>query len=289
MIDIIVPTYNRPKDIEKFVSEIKKQTFSDYRVLIIDDNGNVDIESLLPKNDYRFLYYRLPENKGQAYARNFAIQLSTAEVIIFLDDDAWFQSVTALEDFLNLITIFPADAWMFNVEEPGKKKLSERISTQQGGLLAEFIACACAFDRKTLNETGGFADFFHSYGEETEMVMKMFYFHKRMIFLPQIEVFHNYQPQTRSKSWRKRFLRNSMRNDVYIVLLHYPFYLIPLHVLGKYFSRLKFEFKNSKDKMRTFAQVSIGMFSFINKFIAIIKHRKALTLSQFRLWKSCRW
>ncbi len=32
MIDIIVPTYNRPDDIIKFVVEIQKQTYSDYHV-----------------------------------------------------------------------------------------------------------------------------------------------------------------------------------------------------------------------------------------------------------------
>ena len=70
MIDIIVPTYNRPKDIEKFIVEIKKQDFNEYHVIIVDDCGDLPIEHLIPKNDANFTYIRLEKNQGQAAANH---------------------------------------------------------------------------------------------------------------------------------------------------------------------------------------------------------------------------
>lgn len=43
--------------------------------------------------------------------------------------------------------------------------------------------------------------------------MRMISVKQKMIFLPEIKVFHNYIPAVRNKSWRERFLRNSMRNE----------------------------------------------------------------------------
>lgn len=49
MIDIIVPTYNRPNEIKKFVKEISKQNLLNFKVYIIDDYGEEDVEVSIPK------------------------------------------------------------------------------------------------------------------------------------------------------------------------------------------------------------------------------------------------
>ena len=147
MIDIIVPTYNRYNDLKKFISEIKKQTFKEFNVIIIDDYGEDKIVDLIPDNDIRFKYYRLEKNYGQAYARNYGVDKSLSKYLIFLDDDAWFINETALEDFVRFVENSTDDAWMFDLLEPEKKLLSERVKTKSGEQLGEFIACACGFKK----------------------------------------------------------------------------------------------------------------------------------------------
>ncbi len=289
MIDIIVPTYNRYDDVKKFISEIKKQTFENYRVVIIDDHGDVNIKELVPNNDPRFVLHRLDANKGQAFARNYAVDRSSAEYLIFLDDDAWFLSETALEDFYKFVNKNPNDAWMFDVIEPNKKPLSERVKTKTGEPLGEFIACACAFNRKSFVEIGGFLPYFHSYGEETEMVIRMLLRRQEMVFLPEIKVFHNYNASGRSSVWQNRFLINSIRNEVYIIILHYPFVLIPFHLCGKYILRLVFIIMKSDKKINSIIQTTKGFYSGIFNSRFFFKERKALNFSQFRYWLSIRW
>lgn len=166
MIDIIVPTYNRSEDIKKFVIEIQKQTFKTFNVFIIDDNSAESIKSLIPVDDLRFNYYKLDKNQGQAFARNFAVSISSSKYLFFLDDDAYFLDENALADFINKVKDDDSDGWMFDVIEPQKTPLSARINFNSGDLIGEFIACACAFKRQSFVETGGFLPYFHSYGEK---------------------------------------------------------------------------------------------------------------------------
>lgn len=289
MIDIIVPTYNRPDDIKKFVFEIQKQTYKNFNIFIIDDNSTDNIQELIPVEDLRFKYYKLDKNQGQAFARNFAVNKSTSRYLFFLDDDAYFLDENALANFINKVKDDDSDGWMFDVLEPQKKPLSTRINFNSGDSIGEFIACACAFKRQSFLESGGFLPYFHSYGEETEIVMRMILQNKKMSFLPEIKVYHNYLPTIRNRSWKQRFMRNSMRNDVYIILLHYPFYFIPFYFFGKFFSRLFFEFRHSENKFDSFFHTLKGLLEGLVGFIRIFHTRKALSYNQFLYWKKIRW
>lgn len=101
-IDIIVPTYNRLHDIQTFINKIESQDYDNYKVYIIDDCSDYDIQSIVPNND-KFIFVRLDENKGQAYARNYAVSISSGDILVFMDDDAYFLSNSALS---NLVMYF---------------------------------------------------------------------------------------------------------------------------------------------------------------------------------------
>jgi teichuronic acid biosynthesis glycosyltransferase TuaG len=71
---------------------IKKQTLTNFEVLIVDDcsfDGSADyIETILP--DKRFNLVRLEKNSGAAEARNVALKIAKGRYIAFLDsDDLW--------------------------------------------------------------------------------------------------------------------------------------------------------------------------------------------------------
>ena len=149
MIDIIVPTYNRPQDIEKFVFEIQKQSFKDFHVYIVDDCGQTPIEHLIPKDSGHFTYMRLPENKGQAYARNIAIERGNGDIIVSLDDDAWFEH----EDVLSLIPAYfqnypQLGCLMFDVRTPQDDYISKGHNISDGQLIGSHITCGCTYSRR---------------------------------------------------------------------------------------------------------------------------------------------
>lgn len=96
MISIVVPVYNAANYIEKTIEMVRKQTFSDWELLLIDD-GSKDrscevIEALLKQQpDSRIRLIKKGRNEGAAKARNTGLDAAKGRYIAFLDaDDVWF-------------------------------------------------------------------------------------------------------------------------------------------------------------------------------------------------------
>ena len=100
LFSIVMPAYNTATKIGKAISSIKKQTYSNWELIIVDDGSTDDtfqVASNLSIGDTRISVYK-QENKGPGTARNFAISKATGNYIAFLDSDDYWD-----RDFLLLI------------------------------------------------------------------------------------------------------------------------------------------------------------------------------------------
>lgn len=91
-VSIIVATYNRAHFIEETLLSIQKQTFSDWECLIVDDGGTDNTKEVIAEileKDRRFQFIKRPDSylKGLSGCRNYGLDLSKGEYIIFFDDD----------------------------------------------------------------------------------------------------------------------------------------------------------------------------------------------------------
>lgn len=88
-ISIIVPCFNAEKYIEKCISSIIQNTFSDFEIIIVDDgstdNSKGKILDFLNK-DFRIKYF-YQTNSGVSSARNTGIEKATGDYIVFIDSD----------------------------------------------------------------------------------------------------------------------------------------------------------------------------------------------------------
>lgn len=96
MVSIVLPTYRRPELIERAIATVFDQTFADWELLVIDDNGEGTSEQrrtaeVLQRNDdARVKYVVHPSNLGGGAARNTGIKRARGEFVAFIDDDdAW--------------------------------------------------------------------------------------------------------------------------------------------------------------------------------------------------------
>lgn len=87
-VDIIVPIYNLENHLKKALDSLVNQSFKDFRVILIDDGSTDASIDIIKKylNDDRFVLYQ-KENGGAASARNFGLEKSTSEYIMFFDGD----------------------------------------------------------------------------------------------------------------------------------------------------------------------------------------------------------
>lgn len=93
MVSIIIPAYNVEKYIIDTLDSVKKQVFTDWECIIVDDCSTDDTMAVIQnyvREDKRFAYIRLDKNSGAAIARNTAINCATGKYLAFLDgDDVW--------------------------------------------------------------------------------------------------------------------------------------------------------------------------------------------------------
>ncbi len=85
---IIIPTYNRPKDLENCLRSLLQQTQRVDELIIIDDGDleSVPLWEACREKGIRCLY-RKKDKPGLTASRNLGITLATMDILFFLDDD----------------------------------------------------------------------------------------------------------------------------------------------------------------------------------------------------------
>lgn len=92
-VSIVIPTYRRLELLERALKSVLRQTFVDFEVLVVDDNGidhpsQLAVEQMIKGiNDDRFRYLPNDDSLGGGAARNVGIQHAEGKYIAFLDDD----------------------------------------------------------------------------------------------------------------------------------------------------------------------------------------------------------
>ena len=90
-VSVILPTYNREKQLPGAVESVLKQTHGALELIIVDDastDGTADYINTL--EDKRVRYIRVEQNIGAAAARNIGINSAGYDLIAFEDsDDFW--------------------------------------------------------------------------------------------------------------------------------------------------------------------------------------------------------
>ena len=75
-IDIILPNYNSSQFINKTVQSILKQTYKNWKLIIVDDFSDAETKSKLKKISKikNIQVFFLNKNRGAGFCRNFAIK-----------------------------------------------------------------------------------------------------------------------------------------------------------------------------------------------------------------------
>ena len=113
-IAIIIITYNRPADMLALAMNIEKLSSKKELLeeVIIVNNYSTEsydiVTSFIQENPSTpFKYIESKENLGVSRGRNFAIEQSTAPILVLIDDDAEFQDVDVLECINNSVNENP--------------------------------------------------------------------------------------------------------------------------------------------------------------------------------------
>lgn len=85
--DLVVATVDRVGELERLLASLDGQTYRGFRVLLVDQNEDDRLESLLGDH---FDIVRLRAQRGLSRARNAALEHIHADLVAFPDDDCVF-------------------------------------------------------------------------------------------------------------------------------------------------------------------------------------------------------
>lgn len=122
LISVIVPVYNADGFLDRCISSILDQSFSDFEVIFVDDgstDSSIKTIGRFAHSDSRITLERHAENSGPGAARNTGIAKSRSTYLAFVDSDDHIDR--------NLLEILfaAADRGTFDIVESGCRAVDE--------------------------------------------------------------------------------------------------------------------------------------------------------------------
>lgn len=145
-ITVVIPCYNASGYLLECVTHLKKQTYSNFETIFIDDCSTDNtweiLKTIKDTTSLNVKVLRNDTNSGPGVSRNKGILCAQSEYITFCDSDDWFEP-SFLEKMLALIESTNSDIVFSGykvVDEKGK--ISERpISFKTGELTRKEVFC----------------------------------------------------------------------------------------------------------------------------------------------------
>lgn len=172
-VTVVIPAFNPGARLARAVASVRAQTFTDWRIVVVDDGSDEDISTYLP-DDARIDLIR-QENRGVSAARNAGVARSASRWIAFLDaDDEWMPE--KLERQLGIVTpgvsaVHASFDWVL----PESRFHSVRPPLLDlAALLAGETVCLSSVlvERRTLIDLGGFDEGL-THAEDLDLYFKL--------------------------------------------------------------------------------------------------------------------
>lgn len=228
LVSVVLVNWNRAGDILDNIRWLRNQTWSNLEIIVVD-NGSRDesLTELRKVNGIRLI--ELSENFGPARARNEGIRASAGEFILLLDSDSYLGR-TGLSKLMVRMHQDPTlgiigcrvlnwfsgdiDQWFYpqSYEQMGDAEFETYSFSGAGALLRA----------SAVKQAGGFWDELFIYNEEVDLSIGVIRSGYRIIYLPDVPVFHRSSKNGRVPT--ARFFYYQIRNWIWILYRHYPFW-----------------------------------------------------------------
>jgi cellulose synthase/poly-beta-1,6-N-acetylglucosamine synthase-like glycosyltransferase len=262
---VIVPVYNDTENLKKNLAALLDTGFKGFEVIVVDDHSEKDLSQAMQPFPCRLI--PLPENRGQAYARNAGARQSRGDILVFTDSDCmvmkdWVRAMVELLGRLNterkdIVAVCGRvasnggfiqrchDYTGYAHVQQGSRRPTEYLNT----------ACAAVF-KEPFFEAGGFSEDLRV-NEDTELGRKLIEKGYTVVWDPSVSVAHDHGIKTfkdfllKHERWGEQganmFLgRGKAQKKLYVILsadplssfiLVVPFAFLTTARIVKYYAR----------------------------------------------------
>jgi glycosyltransferase involved in cell wall biosynthesis len=178
-ISVIVCAYNSEDTLRGCFDGLRSLDYPNYEVIVVNDGSTDSTDEIVREYGFHLISTK---NRGLANARNAGLEVSTGEIIAYLDADAspdpsWLSHLA-----VTYITSSHVGVGGPNIPPPENPELAECVAHAPGGpthvLLSDREAehipgCNMSFRKSTLEAIGGFDPQFHIAGDDVDICWKI--------------------------------------------------------------------------------------------------------------------
>ncbi len=167
-ITILLNVYNAQNHIDSFFHSLKKQTFLQFSLLVIDD-GSTDhtVEKIKSYNSFFDMKIIKRPHEGLRKARSYGVKQVDSDILIILDSDLILEPTAITElikPFEKNDEIAAVGGLLKNAEKglvsesyAALRNLFTKLRTNNGGYVDWVNGGFCAVRKKVIDEIGGYA------------------------------------------------------------------------------------------------------------------------------------
>jgi GT2 family glycosyltransferase len=274
-VGVGITTRDRWDDLAVTLSELKTKGYEDVETIVIDDGSEQPVPMPIRAAFPKVRFERVERSLGLVVQRNRLAQMLTTTYYLSLDDDS-FPIHGDISD---------AIIWLEN--HPSVVALALRIvqtnaTNSQPELPREpfpvryYIGCGHLLRRQKFLELGGYLEFLHYFSEEVDFCLNALLHGFSVYAYPDLVIRHNRTQLGRSHAKAARYY---MRNQVIIGFLYFPLPFFILRALNC-LRLLRNPTWNAHP-----GSLLIGWFEAFGRIVGWRKHRRRLSLAQFRAWR----
>ena len=83
-------TVGRTEEVKRFLEHLDRQTYRDFELIVVDQNPDDRLVSILEAYKKRFPILHLRSERGLSRARNVGLKHISGDIVAFPDDDCWY-------------------------------------------------------------------------------------------------------------------------------------------------------------------------------------------------------
>lgn len=114
-VSICIPAYQQTECLQKTLSSVLMQTYTNFEVVITDDSPDYNIKNLVDSFQFKNVrYYKNEKRLGSPENWNECIRRSKGQYVKLLHHDDWFSYENSLEEFVKMLDNNPESDFAFS-------------------------------------------------------------------------------------------------------------------------------------------------------------------------------
>lgn len=141
-VSIVTPSYNQVQYIERTITSVLNQDYSDIEYIIMDGGSTDGTVDIIKKYSHRIIW-RSEKDRGQSHAINKGLKLATGDIVAYLNSDDTYEphAISAVVEYFQKNTYAQWVYGQCKIINENDKEIRRAITLYKNFLLRKYNYC----------------------------------------------------------------------------------------------------------------------------------------------------